>query len=238
MSTSGPDRLPRRLGVRAIRVMIVEDERLLAEMLSNALADEDDIRVIGVAGSVAEAVALVHLQPDVVLMDYRLPDGTGAMATRIIKQRWAPARVVMLSALRDDETLMDSIQAGADGYLTKDGAVEDLLAAVRAARDGETLLPHAVILEIAQRVGAARDRQVDLPRIDQLTLRQLEILRCLAAGQSNVTIAAELGVSPNTVRTHVDHLLRRLGAHSKLEAVAIALRHGLIEVPRDDRRGM
>ncbi len=98
---------------------------------------------------------------DVVLMDYRLPDGTGAEATRAIKARWPGARIVMLTALNDDETMLESIQAGADGYLTKDRAVEDVVSAVRAANAGETLLPRSVIVGIAQRVAAARDRAQD-----------------------------------------------------------------------------
>ncbi len=219
------------------RVLIVEDERLLAELLADVVADEDDMEVVGVAATVAEAVALARLRPDVVLMDYRLPDGTGAQATRSIKARTARTRVVMLSALHDDETLMDSIQAGADGYLTKDRAVEDIVGAIRAAQAGETLLPRSVILSIAQRVAAARVRGETKPHIVPLTARQLEILQGFANGLSTLEIGERLSVKPNTVRTHVDHILRKLGVHSKLEAVAFALRHRLIEPPREDEQG-
>ncbi|HKG56343.1 MAG TPA: response regulator transcription factor, partial [Candidatus Limnocylindrales bacterium] len=146
---------------KPIRVLLVDDHQLLTDALSRALAREPDIEVVGVAGSVAAAKALAEQPVDVVLMDYRLPDGTGAEATRAIKIRWPEARVVMLTALNDDETVLESIQAGADGYLTKDRAVDDVVATVRSARAGETLLPRSVIIGIAQRVAVARDRQAE-----------------------------------------------------------------------------
>lgn len=232
-----PDSRPPSRRIRPARVLIVEDERLLAELLAEVVADEEDMQVVGVAATVAEAIALARLRPDVVLMDYRLPDGTGAQATRAIKARSAHSRVVMLSALHDDETLLESIQAGADGYLTKGRAVEDIVAAVRAARSGEMLLPTSVIVSIAQRVAAARARGETRPHIVPLTDRQLQILRGFASGLSTLEIAEQLSVKPNTVRTHVDHILRKLGVHSKLEAVAFALRHRLIEPPREDQPG-
>ena len=228
--------MPPRRRTRPIRVLIVEDERLLAELLADVVADEEDMLVVGVAATVAEATALARQRPDVVLMDYRLPDGTGAQATRAIKARVPHTRVVMLSALQDDETLMDSIEAGADGYLTKDRAAQDIVAAIRAAQAGETLLPRSVILAIAQRVAASRAQGDRKPHIVPLTDRELEILQAFANGQSQVEIGERLAVKPNTVRTHVDHILRKLGVHSKLEAVAFALRHNLIESPREDER--
>lgn len=237
--TGDPDRMdgePDRGRTRATRVLIVEDERLLAEMLADVIAHETDMRVVGVAGTVAEAAYLASREPDVVLMDYRLPDGTGAQATLAIKARWPVARVVMLSAVHDDETMMDSIRAGADGYLTKDRAVEELVAAVRAARAGETLLPRSIILAIADRVAAARDRPVVSRHVEMLTPRQLTILREFASGRSTQEICERLSVTPNTLRTHADNIMHKLGVHSKLEAVAFGLRHGLIESPRDEER--
>ena len=133
-----------------IRVLLVDDHQLLTGPLSQVLASEPDIEVVGVAGTVADARTLSRERLDVVLMDYTLPDGTGADATRAIKQRWPAARVVMLTALADDETVLESIQAGADGYLTKDRAVDEVVSAVRAAHAGETLLPRSVIVGIAQ----------------------------------------------------------------------------------------
>src|SRR5437870_5104524 len=131
---------------KPIRVLLVDDHQLLTGSLSALLAREPDMEVVGVAGTVADAKNLARDRLDVVLMDYRLPDGTGAEATRAIKARWPGARVVMLTAVNDDETVLESIQAGADGYLTKDRAVDEVVNAVRAANAGETLLPRSVIV--------------------------------------------------------------------------------------------
>jgi NarL family two-component system response regulator LiaR len=167
-------------------------------------------------------------------MDYRLPDGTGAEATRAIKARWPAARVVMVTALTDDETVLESIQAGADGYLTKDRAAEDVVHAVRAAFAGETLLPRSVIVEIARRVATARERGEDRRMIEPLTPRELEVLRSLTEGLSTPEICDRLFIAPNTLRTHVQNIMGKLRVHSKLEAVAFALRYRLVEPPRPD----
>ena len=217
---------------KPIRVLLVDDHQLLTGALAKMMADEPDIQVVGVAGTVAEAKALARDRLDVVLMDYRLPDGTGAEATRAIKARWPAARVVMLTALNDDETILESIQSGADGYLTKDRAVDEVVDAVRAAHAGETLLPRSVILGIAQRVAAARDRGTERRQIEPLTARELEVLRALTEGLSTPEICERLFIAPNTLRTHVQNIMGKLRVHSKLEAVAFALRHRLVEPPR------
>lgn len=217
-----------------IRVLLVDDHQLLTGALTRILDREADIEVVGVAASVAEARAAARQPVDVVLMDYRLPDGTGVEATRAIKARHPTARVVMLTAVADDETILESIQAGADGYLTKDRAVDEVVGAVRAVHAGETLLPRAVILDIARRVAAARERTAERPPIEPLTPREFEVLRALAEGLSSRDICDRLFIAPNTLRTHVQNILAKLHAHSKLEAVAFALRHRLIEVPRVD----
>jgi DNA-binding NarL/FixJ family response regulator len=219
---------------RRIRVLFVEDHQLLGDALSALLGREPDIEVVGVARSVAEAKALARERLDVVLMDYHLPVGTGAEATRAIKARWPSARVVMVTALSDDETVLESIQAGADGYLTKDRAAQDVVHAVRAAHGGETLLPRQVIVEIARRVAAARERGDDRQLIEPLTPRELEVLRALVDGLSTPDICARLFIAPNTLRTHVQNIMGKLRVHSKLEAVAFALRHRLVEPPRPE----
>ena len=217
---------------KPIRVLFVEDHQLLADALSAMLAREPDMTVVGVAGSVAEAKTLARERVDVALMDYRLPDGTGAEATRAIKARWPLARVVMLTAIKDDETVLESIQAGADGYLTKDRAADDVVQAVRAAYAGETLLPRSVILEIARRVAAAKERGDDRKMIEPLTPRELEVLRALTDGLSTPEICERLYIAPNTLRTHVQNIMGKLRVHSKLEAVAFALKNRLVEPPR------
>jgi DNA-binding NarL/FixJ family response regulator len=219
---------------KPIRVLLVDDHQLLTGALSQMMSLEPDLRVVGVAGSVAEAKAMSRDRVDVVLMDYRLPDGTGAEATRAIKARWPAARVVMLTALNDDETVLESIQAGADGYLTKDRAVEEVVNAVRAANAGETLLPRSVIVGIAQRVASARDRGLERRHVEPLTPRELEVLKTLTEGLSTPEICDRLYIAPNTLRTHVQNIMGKLRVHSKLEAVAFALRHRLVEPPRSE----
>ena len=142
------------------------------------------MRIVGTAVSVAEAREAARVPVDVVLMDYRLPDGTGVEATRLIKARWPSCRVLMLTGIDDDETVLESIQAGADGYLTKDRAVEDVVDAVRAAHAGATLLPRSVIVAIARRVAEARDRRAERTPVEPLTPRELEVLRALTEGLS------------------------------------------------------
>jgi two-component system, NarL family, nitrate/nitrite response regulator NarL len=222
------------VGSKPIRVLLVDDHQLLTGSLSQLLAQEPDMDIVGIAGTVAEAKALARERLDVVLMDYHLPDGTGAEAARAIKQRWPNARVVMLTALNDDETVLESIQAGADGYLTKDRAVEEVVHAVRSAHAGETLLPRAVIMGIAKRVAAARDRGADRRQIEPLTPRELEVLRALTEGLSTPEVCDRLFIAPNTLRTHVQNIMGKLRVHSKLEAVAFALRHGLVEPPKPE----
>jgi DNA-binding NarL/FixJ family response regulator len=142
----------------------------------------------------------------------------------------------MLTAVQDDETVLESIQAGADGYLTKDRAVEDVVATVRSARAGETLLPRSVIIGIAQRVASARDRQPERPAIEPLTARELEVLRALTEGLATPDICEQLFISRNTLRTHVQNIMMKLHVHSKLEAVTVGLRHRIIDPPRADDR--
>jgi len=221
---------------KPIRVLLVDDHQLLTDSLARLLQAEEDIDVVGVAATVAEAKQLARERMDVVLMDYRLPDGTGAEATRAIKARWPSARVVMLTAVQDDETVLESIQAGADGYLTKDRAVEDVVATVRSARAGETLLPRSVIIGIAQRVATARDRVPDRAPIEPLTARELEVLRALTEGLATPEICEQLFISRNTLRTHVQNIMMKLHVHSKLEAVTVGLRHRIIDPPKADDR--
>lgn len=210
-----------------IRVLLVDDHQLVAQAIERFLNARDDIAVIGVAGSVAE-LAGFSLRPDVVLMDYALPDGTGAEATRIAKARWPRVRVVMLTGSAGNETTLETMQAGADGYLTKGRALDDVVSAVRSVGAGEILLPPSVIGDMVQRLNEAPRQQ---PLAQPLTGRELEVLRHLGTGKSSRVIAAQLNLSHETVRTHVQAIRRKLGASSRLEAVAIALRRGLIEPP-------
>jgi DNA-binding NarL/FixJ family response regulator len=214
-----------------IRVLLVDDHQLLTDALAGLLRRESDIAVMGIAANVREAKAAASSEMDVVLMDYRLPDGTGADATRAIKARWPSTKVIMLSAITDDETVLDSIRAGVDGYLTKDRASEDVVKAVRAAHAGDILLPRALVFEIAQRVALSRRDVSSRKTLELLTPRELQVLNALAEGLSTGEICDRLIIAPNTLRTHVQNIMTKMRVHSKLEAVAFAIRHKLVDIP-------
>jgi DNA-binding NarL/FixJ family response regulator len=215
------DREPGR--ERLIRVLIVEDHRMFSQALSAALDEADDIAVTSAVSTAAEGLsAAVETNPDVVLMDYRLPDGNGVDAARRIKASTPAARIVMLTASSDDNVLRQAIEAGCSGYLTKDHTIEELILAVRAAYNGEAVISPAMLSRLVAR-GTDRSR----PGSD-LTARETEVLRLLSQGLSNRAIATSLGIRLATVRNHVQSVIEKLQAHSKLEAVATATRLGII----------
>ncbi len=221
----------------SIRVLLVDDHQLLTDALAGLMRHTDDIEVVGVCRSLGEVRDLLD-DPgsdsiDVALMDYLLPDGTGAEATRELKRTWPSAKVVMLTAVADDQTMLDAVEAGVDGYLTKDRAGTDVVGAVRAAYAGEILLPHDVAVELAHRVTPSRREAERRTDDHDLTPRELEVLQALVDGRSSRDICADLYIAPNTLRTHVQNLLSKLRVHSKLEAVAYALRQRLVDVPEN-----
>jgi DNA-binding NarL/FixJ family response regulator len=211
-----------------IRVLIVDDHAMVAEGLRDALAPHDDIEVVGRAATAEQAVAAAtDLRPDVVVMDYRLPDADGASAAKRIRANQRSTAVVMVTASDHDTVVASALEAGCVGYVTKDRAGREVVAAVRAAARGEMTYPVEVL---ARLVPGAGDEEATRPT--GLTPRELEVLALLAGGRSTADIAGELVVSPNTVRNHVQSILRKLGAHSKLEAVNIAVQQGIVSYPR------
>jgi DNA-binding NarL/FixJ family response regulator len=220
-----PEIPPASVG-QQIRVLIVEDHRMFAQALRAALDETDDIAVTGAMATAREGVEAARTtQPDVVLMDHRLPDGDGVEAARTIKADRPETKVVMLTAAADDHVLSQAIQAGCSGYLTKDHTVDELILAVRAAHNGEALISPAMLSRLLDRL-SDRSR----PGAD-LTSRETEVLCLLAEGLSNGAIANQLDIRLATVRNHVQSVIEKLHAHSKLEAVAVALRQGLIPNP-------
>lgn len=209
-----------------ITVLIVDDHRMFAQSLQALLGSEPDLQVLGTATTLAAARAVVATEPvDVVLLDLRLPDGSGIDGVRALRSLSPTSRVVVLTAHAADDTLLDAVAAGAAGYLTKDLDAAELVAAIHAAATGETLVPPSVLQRLLPRLSAAQ------PATAELTAREREILALFVEGLTNAEIAERLGVSVHTVRNHVQNLLAKLGAHSKLEALAIALRRGLVGTP-------
>ena len=216
---------------RVIRVMIVEDHQVLADGLELALGRSPDVEVVGSAGTVTDAVELAYQQqPDVILMDFHLPDGTGAEAATRIRAELPRVAVVVLSADTGDEAMLAAIQAGASGYLVKSEAVAKVVAAVRKAAEGEMLIPAATLAGLLARQHQRAHQQAERQRLlGQLTPREVEILKLMAEGLDNYDIADKLVIGYTTVRGHVQNVLEKLGAHSKLEAVARAGEYGLLD---------
>jgi DNA-binding NarL/FixJ family response regulator len=208
-----------------LRVLIVDDHEVFADGLAALLSGEPDVAVAGIASGVADAGALAaQVRPDVVLMDYELLDGTGIEATLAVRSACPTASVVMLTSYSDDTVLLAAIEAGCSGFLTKHRAGREVVDAVRTAAAGEVLISPALLARLLPRL-----RREPIRAASALTARELQVLELLAEGLSNHAIADRLSVSHNTVRNHVQNLLAKLDAHSRLEAVATAVRQGLVE---------
>ena len=212
-----------RTGTGTIRVLIVDDERLFAELLRVAMTNAAGIDVVDVVHDVTTAVRRMgELRPDVVLADYHLPDGTGADIARTVRATLPDTSVLILTGDPSVSTLSDVARSGAVGHLTKDRPFEEVVDGVRAASLGEILFAPSEL----QRLLLERDSR---PRpLEPLTARELEVLQHLAEGASTVQASEQLGISTATLRAHVQAILRKLGAHSRLEAVAEAARLGVI----------
>jgi DNA-binding NarL/FixJ family response regulator len=213
-----------------IGVLIVEDHQVLAEGLELALERHADLDVVGWAGTVAAAIELAReKRPQVVLMDFHLPDGTGAEAALRIRNELNEAAIVFLSADSSEDALMAAIESGASGYLVKSGAAAQVADAVRRAAEGEMLIPAATLAGLLARQRQRQREEAAFQHMaGQLTPREREILQLMAQGLDNRAIAERLFISFTTVRGHVQNILEKLEAHSKLEAVARANQHGLI----------
>lgn len=209
----------------AIRVLVVDDHRMVLQSLVRLLGEQDDISVVGTAGTAAEALTAARRErPDVVIMDYVLPDANGVEATGLIRSELPDTRVVLLTGDPGDAVLLAAVDADCAGYVEKTNAFEELAVAVRAVHAGQAVLPAARLLPKLRRRSAAPSTE--------LSQRELDVLRLLAEGKSNKEIAQALGLALNTIRNHVQSCLMKLGAHSKLEAVALATRRSLLQPPR------
>ncbi|HYO39988.1 MAG TPA: response regulator transcription factor [Nocardioidaceae bacterium] len=207
------------------RVVIVDDHKVFAELLALALGAESDLECVGHAQTVSDGAALVNtLRPDIVVMDVQLGDGDGIAATAELTAAHPELRVVVLTAFVERGLLQRAAAANACALLPKDGELVGMLQALRTAKRGG----FAVHPELLRRLVARNDSQQ--PRPPSLTRREQEVLQMLAAGLDARLISREMGISVNTCRGYVKTLLAKLGAHSQLEAVAIAMRHGLIHV--------
>ena len=209
-----------------IRVLVVDDHPVVRHGLIAILGYEPDIAVVGDAADGAEAVRLIlERQPDVVLLDLRLPKLSGIEVMRQVRARAPRVRFLVLTTYDTDEYIGPALAAGAQGYLLKDALPDELARGVRAVmRGGAALEP-----EVAARL---IERMAEGERGDELSGRELEVLRLLVAGASNKAVAAQLGLSENTVKTHISRIFAKLGVQSRAEAVAVALQRGLVPMGR------
>jgi len=210
-----------------ISVLIADDHPFVRHGLRTYLETLDDLEVVGEASDGAEAVELAtRLLPDVVLMDLVMPELGGVEATRAIRAASPSTKVIVLTSFDDDEKVFPAIKAGAAGYLLKDVHPAELADAVRKASRGEALLAPSVAARLMQEVAGEGGR----PAGNDLTERELEVLRLIARGQANKVIARELGVSEKTVKTHVSNILAKLHLADRTQAALYAVREGLAEL--------
>lgn len=223
----GGEPVPRR-----VHVLIVQDHPLLASALARVLEGQPDLAVSGVSGSGADAVKSAALKrPDVVLMDFRLPDVTGPEAARMIQSEHAEAAIVFHSADESETALLDAVDAGATAYLTKDATADQIIEAIRKASRGEVLIPVELFARaIARQRGVVTKKREREQLLAEFTPRELDIIHLLAEGLDTTAMSNSLGIAPHTVEWHVRHVIEKLQVHSKLQAVIAAARKGLIEL--------
>ena len=216
----------------SIRVVIADDQALVRAGFRKLLEVDPEIEVVAEAGNGLEAVeATERLQPDVVLMDIRMPGVDGLEATRRLGGGNSPARILILTTFGLTEYVYEALQAGASGFLLKDSPAEELLAGVHVVARGDALLDPSITRAVIEEFSRKPRRLDDLAqKLDRLTARELEVLQLIARGLSNAEIAAELVVSDGTVKTHVARILQKLDLRDRVQAVIFAYESGLVEI--------
>ena len=209
-----------------IRLAVVDDHNLFREGLIAIIRSASDIDVVGQAGSVKEAIEVVlRLKPDIVLMDFGLPDGSGAEASRAILREYPECKIVFLTMSEEDDDLFDAIRSGARGYLLKNLQPERLISTLRSVQDGESAISRSMTLRLMEEL--SRTKKPEYPVEITLTHREIDVLRAVAAGLSNHDIANHLFITENTVKYHVHSILDKLKLSSRKEVADFAREHGL-----------
>jgi two-component system response regulator DevR len=215
--------------MKRARVLLVDDHEVVRLGLMTLINEQDDMVVVGEAGSAAEALnAAERLRPDVVLMDIRLPGEGGIEVTRQLSQHYPETHVVMLTSYIDEDLLVRSIRAGAAGYVLKQVGTDELLRAVRAAAQGEAVLDPATTSRLFARVREVEDRD-DRDAFRELSPRELDVLGEVARGETNAVIGRKLNLSEKTVRNYVSRMLEKLGLSNRIELATYAVEHHLTD---------
>ncbi len=235
-------RTPLENGRKLARLIIVDDHALAREGLRDMLADEPDLEVVGEAANGLEALALCsRLQPDLVLMDVRMPRVDGLEATRKVKQEFPKIIVLMLTMHENPDYLLEALRAGAAGYVLKDASSEEVVTAVWQALGGESPLDPELAARLLRRLAADEKERVEAPRsargrgerllhVEPLTPREEEVLQLMKLGHTNRQIARELVVSPGTAKNHVEHIIQKLVVSDRTQAVVKALELGILDL--------
>ena len=212
------------------RLLLVDDHAVVRSGLKMLLSAEQDVEIVGEAGTAADAIEVAgSVAPDVILMDIGLPDLSGIEATREIKKRFPRIAVVALTIHEDEEYFFKMLDAGASGYVPKRAAPEELLTAIRAAASGEVYLYPSLAKLLVTDYLTQEHAPAEKASLDGLTDREREVLTYLAEGTSNEEIAASLVISPKTVERHRENIMRKLNLHSRSELVRYAIRRGIIK---------
>lgn len=213
-----------------VRILLADGHSLFREALSTALTAEPDFHVVGEARDGLEAVAeAARTEPQVAVLDADLPNCDGVRAAGLIRDRLPDCRIVLVAAEEDPDVLAMAVEAGASGYLTKASPLTELVDAIRSVHRGDTLVPSRMLGSLLERLIRRRQEHDEaLRRLSRLTAREREVLRLLAQGGDNDSIAQVLVISPQTARTHIQNVLVKLGVHSRLEAAALAIQNGLL----------
>ncbi|MFB6720184.1 response regulator [Kribbella sp. NPDC056345] len=216
-----------------VRVLVVDDQTVVRAGFAAIVDAEHDLTVVGQAGDGAEAVALAaELDPDVVLMDIRMPGLDGLSATRLLTEKGDRPRVLVLTTFDLDEYVYEALRSGASGFLLKDAQADDLLTAIRVVAAGDGMLAPAVTRRLIQAFAAGAPTTTTAEALAKLTPREREVLTLIAAGLTNAEIADRLGVAIGTTKTHVNALLSKLDARDRVQATIIAYDLGLVR-PRE-----
>jgi len=213
----------------AVNILIVDDHTLFRTGIRKMLEAEPDMHVVGEAATGREALVQARqLMPDVILMDVKMPDMDGIEATRRLCREMPHVGVIFCTMFEDDEFVFAGLQAGGRGYILKDADPETMQRAIRAVAHGESLLGSTVAQKVMRHFSALPDKQV--PLVDDLTPREVEVLKLIAEGLSNKEIAQDLTISEKTVKNHINNIFSKLHVYDRSQAMLYAIRQGLVKV--------